>query len=565
MKKAFWNILKVSPVLALTLLTSNSAFAGEAKEQVTSVAQLSQESNSLDQVTSVSQFSDVQPTDWAFQALQSLVERYGCVAGYPSGTFRGNRALSRYEFAAGLNSCLDRVNELIATATADMVSKQDLATLQRLQEEYSTELATIRGQVDALEARTGELEANQFSTTTKLSGEAIFSVSQAFGDKVAFADKTTANANTPAKNVDLDSNATFSDRVRLTLNSSFTGTDQLQTRLNAININPNSVGTGGTGTGMTRLGYDGSTTTANNNNSITIDKLNYSFNLSKAIRVKIDATGAELNENVDVFNPDFRSSGSGSLSRYGRFSPIYRQAGDGAGITVNVKPSDKFTLSAAYFATGRDTAADPISGKGLFDGNNTMFGQLAFKPNKAINLGLTYAHSYQNSTNGFNLFGSTGSAVANNPFSNLNATAIEANHYGVAVSLQPTAKITLGGSAGYTTASTLKAAAPASTETWYWTTTLGIKDFGKEGNTLGFIFGQSPKISEATVSGKSVLSTLKTTGRESSNSYHAEGLYKIKLSDNILVTPGVLVIFNPENNDKNSTEYVGTLRTTFTF
>ncbi|MBO1058550.1 MAG: iron uptake porin [Dolichospermum sp. JUN01] len=573
MKKAFWNILKVSPVLALTLLTSNSAFAGEAKEQVTSVAQLSQESNSLGQVTSVSQFSDVQPTDWAFQALQSLVERYGCVAGYPNGTFRGNRALSRYEFAAGLNSCLDRVNELIATATADMVSKQDLATLQRLQEEYSTELATIRGQVDALEARTGELEANQFSTTTKLSGEAIFSVSQAFGDKVAFADKTTANANTPAKNVDLDSNATFSDRVRLTLNSSFTGTDQLQTRLNAININPNSVGTGGTGTGMTRLGYDGSTTTANNNNSITIDKLNYSFNLSKAIRVKIDATGAELNENVNVFNPDFRSSGSGSLSRYGRFSPIYRQAGDGAGITVNVTPSDKFVLSAAYFATGRDNASDPTAGKGLFDGNNTIFGQLALKPTKAISLGLTYAHSYQN--NAFNLFGSTGSAVANNPFSNtistalgggnLNATAIEANHYGVQVSLQPSAKITLGGSAGYTTASTLKAAAPASTETWYWTTTLGIKDFGKEGNTLGFIFGQSPKISEATVSGTSVINALKATGRESGTSYHIEGLYKVKLSDNILVTPGVIVILNPEHNDKNSTEYVGTLRTTFTF
>ena len=52
------------------------------------------------QVTSVSQLSDVQPTDWAFQALQSLVERYGCIVGYPDKTFRGNRALTRYEFAA---------------------------------------------------------------------------------------------------------------------------------------------------------------------------------------------------------------------------------------------------------------------------------------------------------------------------------------------------------------------------------------------------------------------------------------------------------------------------------
>ena len=91
----------------------------------------------MSQVTSVSQFSAVQPTDWAFQALQSLVERYGCIAGYPNGTYRGNRALTRYEFAAGLNACLDRVNELIATATANIVTREDLATIQRLQEEIS--------------------------------------------------------------------------------------------------------------------------------------------------------------------------------------------------------------------------------------------------------------------------------------------------------------------------------------------------------------------------------------------------------------------------------------------
>ena len=53
--------------------------------------------NSLDQVTSVTQFSDVYPTDWAYQALANLVETYGCVAGYPNGTFRGNRAMTRYE------------------------------------------------------------------------------------------------------------------------------------------------------------------------------------------------------------------------------------------------------------------------------------------------------------------------------------------------------------------------------------------------------------------------------------------------------------------------------------
>ena len=52
---------------------------------------------SADQVTSVTQFSDVYPTDWAYQALAGLVETYGCVAGYPNGTFRGNRAMTRWK------------------------------------------------------------------------------------------------------------------------------------------------------------------------------------------------------------------------------------------------------------------------------------------------------------------------------------------------------------------------------------------------------------------------------------------------------------------------------------
>ena len=99
---------------------------------------------SMAQVTSVSQLTDVKPTDWAFQALQSLVERYGCIAGYPDRTYRGNRALTRYEFAAGLNSCMDRVNDLIAAAAGDSASRNDLMTLRKLQEAFAAELATLR-------------------------------------------------------------------------------------------------------------------------------------------------------------------------------------------------------------------------------------------------------------------------------------------------------------------------------------------------------------------------------------------------------------------------------------
>ena len=111
--KLFWNALRLSSLLLgfTLLLSSRASAAGEpVVAPEANALDLSQPStDAFAQVTSVSQLSDVQPTDWAFQALQSLVERYGCIVGYPDGTYRGNRALTRYEFAAGLNAALDRV------------------------------------------------------------------------------------------------------------------------------------------------------------------------------------------------------------------------------------------------------------------------------------------------------------------------------------------------------------------------------------------------------------------------------------------------------------------------
>lgn len=219
------------------------------QEELKPLSNLEVSDNEMAQVTSVSQLSDVQPTDWAFQALQSLVERYGCIVGYPDGTCRGNRALTRHDFAAGLNACLDRVNELIATATSELVTTEDLATLQRLQQEFSAELATLRGRVDTLESITAELEANQFSTTTKLIGEAIFSISGAFGNERALnSDQQRQIDDAPdatreavreqlltagGNSRDVQDNPIFSDRARLNFDTSFSGKDLLRTRLEA--------------------------------------------------------------------------------------------------------------------------------------------------------------------------------------------------------------------------------------------------------------------------------------------------------------------------------------------
>ncbi|NJO93211.1 MAG: iron uptake porin, partial [Hydrococcus sp. RM1_1_31] len=171
------------------------------------------------QVTSVSELRDVQPTEWAYEALRSLVERYGCIVGYPDQTYRGNRALTRWEFAAGLNACMNTMERLIQENVA--VLKEDVDTLKRLMQEFEAELAALGARVDNLEGRVAFLEDHQFSTTTKLQGEVIFAITDTFSPGDDSGDNT---------------NTVFGDRVRLTLNTSFTGEDRLVTRLAAGNL-----------------------------------------------------------------------------------------------------------------------------------------------------------------------------------------------------------------------------------------------------------------------------------------------------------------------------------------
>lgn len=557
MSKIFWNVLKLSPIiLSASLVVATRTQAAEPAQ--TSVAQLSTAPDALAQVTSVSQLSDVQPTDWAFQALQSLVERYGCIAGYPDGTYRGNRALTRYEFAAGLNACLDRVNELIATATADQVTKEDLGTLQRLQEEFSAELATLRGRVDALEARTAEIEANQFSTTTKLTGEVIVAVADTFGDELAVRSGEAQGSRGEEEN-----NTILGDRARLNFDTSFGGQDLLRTRLQARNIVPftrtaTPGASGDTGTAMTRLGFDG-----DEGNDVTLDDFFYRFPVTEFANVKIDFDNVEFNDNVYTFNPVFESSGRGAISRFGRFNPIYRQSSgsDGSGLTVNLNPEGKIGLSLGYLARNGN---DPSEGLGLFNGDYSALAQLSFRPTDALNFGLTYAHAYDNAAtsntttnNNISIMGGTGSNYANDPFG---GAATSSNHYSAQASLKLGEKITISGWGGYTVAVAEDGPGALNrgdtAEIWNWAATLALQDFGREGSVLGVIFGQPPRAGSNDFPGGR---------RDRDTSYHLEGLYRLPITDNIEVTPGVIVLFNPEHNDDNDTEYVGTLRTTFRF
>ena len=173
----------------------------------------------MERVSGVEQFSDVRPTDWAYQALHQLVDRYGCVAGFPDGQFLGQRTISRFEAAALLNACLDRVSEITDE-------------LRRLIKQFEAELALIQGRVDGLEARLGELDATQFSTTTTLRGQAYFVANANAFKGSAGGLRREANRSLGAANVLFD--------LELELATSFSGKDLLMTKLRTGSFNANN-------------------------------------------------------------------------------------------------------------------------------------------------------------------------------------------------------------------------------------------------------------------------------------------------------------------------------------
>lgn len=513
---------------------------------------------SIAQVTSVSQLSDVQPTDWAFQALQSLVERYGVIAGYPDGTYRGNRAMTRYEFAAGLNAALDRVNELIAAGTADQVRKEDLATLQRLQEEFSAELATLRGRVDSLEANVAELEANQFSTTTKLVGEVVAAVSDAFGG-------------------DTDANTVFQDRVRLDFQTSFFGDDILHTRLSAGNATRLDVGED---TYQNTLTFN----PADNGNDVVIDWAAYDFALpiGENSRAYLAAAGGIHSDYAPTNNPFFQDfdGGRGAISTFASQNPIYR-IGGGAGLGINIAPFGeasgfKPSITAGYLARN---AQDPNQGAGLFNGDYAALGQLNFNFGDRVALAATYVNAYNSgaslgtdlladtgddeASDIFNYGGGTGvvgTLEANNPSRLLGATVgadfvpVVSNSYGLSGSFRLSDNISISGFGSYTNATLI---GRGNGDIWTFGGGVAFSDLGKEGNLLGIFAGVQPTLTYLDAPG----------ARDFSNEYglHVEGFYRYQLTDNISVTPGVIWLNRVGQTGSDEDAIIGTLRTTFNF
>jgi len=484
---------------------------------------------SKNQVTSVNQFSDVRPTDWAYQALSNLVDKYGCVAGYPNGTYKGGQAMTRFEAAALLNACLDRVTE-------------QTDELKRLMDEFQQELTVLRGRVDGLEKKVGKLEAMQFSTTTKLQGEATMVLGGVSYDGLT-ANNTLPGTNTPARNA-----VSFNYDLRLNLNTSFTGKDLLYTRLRSGNFGGSSFA--GSPVGMSRLDKSSSDGTNNAQQNVFIDRLFYRFPIGSELTAII---GPRVrNTEMITFRPQAYNADILDFFTLAGAPGAYNKAtGTGFGLEwkQTVKKGQPYLVASANYVaqngqngnpSPQSTAEAASTGGGLFNaysGSNVTV-QIG---GRGTNWGVAALYRY--GTCGTNLRDGTamgaGSIACNLAAAGNNAST---NSLGLGAFWQPKQtgwipSISLGW--GYTGFSQSVAVTPNQSSTnnvsaaQSWSAMFQWDDAFAKGNAAGFALGQG------------AMATALRNGTPNDSNYAFEWFYRFRVSNNITITPAIFYLSNP--------------------
>ena len=457
---------------------------------------------SAEQATSVTQFSDVQPSDWAYQALSNLVERYGCVAGYANGTFGGGKAMTRYEAAALLNACLERVTEVTDE-------------LQRLSKEFADELYVIRGRVAKLETQVGQLQATQFSTTTKLKGEATFVLGGV--DNARLANGTNVG------------NTAFNYDVRLNFDTSFTGKDLLKTRLRSGNFSSQPFGSSSS---LFKLDKAESTS-----NAVQLDRLYYQF---PALAKGVTLTAGALVRNTEMaWVPTAYKSDILDFFAVAGAPGVYNKAtGSGFGIQYAQPGKKGIVASLNYVAqNGSDSTKGEFNASGAL---NTL-AQIGYR---APQYGIAFG--YRNGTEGtrvrtFNGVAGNGGTLAANQTS---------NGYALNAYWQPkTSGIIPSVSAAYGWNYVDGPATPnAATDSQTWFAGLQWADVFAKGNAAGFAIGAPGNAASLT-----------------KDALMWETFYRYRVSDNISITPSVFYVSNNQGLKNASSNYGGVIQTTFRF
>ena len=549
---------------ALGLLAPVAASAADLN-----IAGVNQYTSSDEQVTSITQFSDVQPTDWAYQALSNLIERYGCVAGYPNGTYKGKQAMTRYEAAALLNACLDRITEVTDE-------------LKRLMKEFEKELAVLKGRVDGLEAKVGELEATQFSTTTKLQGDTVFVLgansfggsqdapSGASGSFKPLKDgkdgPTTGNSGKFARTNRANWGATsFNYDVRLNLNTSFTGKDLLYTRLRAGNFANSAFD----GNPYNLMALDRAYSTNKQNDVLGIDRLYYRFPIGKEFTALIGAKAR--NTEFLAVRPSFYDAGILDVfTLHGAPATYNKATGSTAGLMwkQNVKKGKPyFAVSTSYVAPAGDNS-DPNVGGIMTDGSKgswtTQLGLAA--PQWALAAAWRYGQCGDNMTRRGTQFARQtldcgfsdgGSAYSNNfaltaAWQPLKAGWVPSVSLGWGISAVNQADFAVAQSYG---------SAKNINQTQSWQVGLQWKDAFIKGNAAGMAVGQPTFVTG--------LDNNDGLGGPNDGNYAWEWWYRFQVTDNISVTPALFYLSRPNGqytagNDTNNV-FGGVVQTQFKF
>lgn len=387
-----------------------------------------------------------------------------------------------------------------------------------------------------------------------------------------------------------DPNIMLVNRVRLNLTTSFTGKDLLITGLQAHNFLGGATGEGSLQNSLGLASPILSSSSARTSfepqfpglnvkdlssvsaNSLQLYKLLYIFPVSDKLTL-FAGTAAETSDAFPTITP-FYGEGQESISRFASLNPVLRVSGgtsgsglaSAAGFIFNISPNLDFRAlygsvnanlpakSAAEVLPGVSTT--PL-GSGLFSGSNVIAAQLTFKPSRSLDIGLNYSHSYHE----INILGTGLISGDIGALAGVGAgTPVTLNSVGGTVTWQFSPKIAFSAYGAALFVDDSSNSVNAATTFTSWMVGVHFKDLFNAGNTAGIIFGQP--LFRADASGAAVLTP---AGENRATPYHLEAYYRFKVSDNISITPGAFVLFNPEGNSRNETTTVGVLRTTFTF
>ena len=480
--------------------------AKDQRRLAAAVARLGDYAGAEPQQTSLNQLGDLQPSDWAYQALAALVERYGCVAGYANGSFSGSRPLSRFEAAALLNGCLERVSE-----TTD--------ALKKLLKEFGPELAILRGRIDGLGGRVGALEASQFSPTTTLSGLAVF---------VLGGNGFPHSGPLITRPLPLPNGTTFNYNLELALNTSFTGKDLFRTVLRAGNFGASPFGGQPAYLGLSEL--EAAFESDAGANILAIDKLFYQWPLGKGFTATVGARVGQ--DDMLALWPSVYPADTilNVMAVNGAPAAYNKNLGPGAGLMWQGKP---FSISANYVAANGDSGVPALGGVATTGSGGSGTVQVAYGGDQ---WGLAAIYSLlQAGSQG--IPGATPLTQEATGSQVLFADA-STNAYGLSGYWQPKhngwwPSVSVGWGFNSTRYATAQESGSLS-ESQSWLVGLQWKDALVKGNAFGMAVG-SPVFATALSGG--------VTANDGNTVW--EGWYKVQLTDQISLTPALFYLSRP--------------------